>query len=90
MRHQHTRNKYTLCHKDIIALNDDSLEAILQKYDFFTNKAKKVRISFKNDSGTKPSGIVRFGLQIRHLVVILYSSAVIFCHLIIKRYISNT
>ena len=30
------------------------------------------------------------GDKIRHLVVILYSSAVIFCHLIIKRYISNT
>lgn len=34
MRNQRTRNKYTLCHKDIIALNDDSPEAILQKYDF--------------------------------------------------------
>lgn len=90
MRNQHTRNKYTLCHKETIALNDESLESIVQKYDFFINKTKKVRISFKNDSGTKPSGIVRFGLQIRHLVVILYSSAVIFCHLIIKRYISNT
>lgn len=34
MRNQRTRNKYTLCHKDTIALNDDSLEAILQNYDF--------------------------------------------------------
>lgn len=34
MRNKRTRNKYTLCHKDTIALNDDSLEAILQKYDF--------------------------------------------------------
>ena len=90
MRNQHTRNKYTLCHKETIALNDEKSRVNRTKYDFFINKTKKVRISFKNDSGTKPSGIVRFGLQIRHLVVILYSSAVIFCHLIIKRYISNT
>lgn len=34
MRNQRTRNKYTLCHKDTIALNDDSLELISQKYDF--------------------------------------------------------
>ena len=33
-RNQHTRKKYTLCHKDTIALNDDSLESIIQKYDF--------------------------------------------------------
>ena len=34
MRNQRTRNKYTLCHKDTIALNDDSLELTSQKYDF--------------------------------------------------------
>lgn len=90
MRNQHTRNKYTLCHKETIALNDEKPRGNITKVRFFINKSKKVRIAFKNDSGTKPSGIVRFGLQIRHLVVILYSSAVIFCHLIIKRYISNT
>lgn len=88
MRHQHTRNKYTLCHKETIALNDEKSRVNRTKLRFFfINKTKRVRISFKNDSGTKPSGIVRFGLQIRHLVVILYSSAVIFCHLIIKCYI---
>lgn len=91
MRNQRTRNKYTLCHKDTIALNDDSLELILEKTIFLQTKRKKSESQTqKNDSGTKPSGIIRFGLQIRHLVVILYSSAVIFCHLIIKRYISNT
>ena len=89
MRHQHTRNKYTLCHKDTIALNNEKSRVNHTKIRFFINKTKKVRISFKNDSGTKPSIIIRFGLQIRHLVVFLYSSAVIFCHLIIKRYISD-
>ena len=63
MRNQHTRNKYTLCHKETIALNDEKPRGNITKVRFFINKSKIVRIANKkNDSGTKPSGIVRFGL----------------------------
>lgn len=35
MRNQRTRNKYTLCHKDTIALNDDTLEVSYKNTLFY-------------------------------------------------------
>lgn len=35
MRNQHTRNKYTLCHKETIALNDEKSRVNRTKIRFF-------------------------------------------------------
>ena len=41
MRHQHTRNKYTLCHKETIALNDEKSRVNRTKLRFFLKKKRK-------------------------------------------------